>query len=149
MAQEHFYQVAVQFETERKGTLSSEKLTETLEVATPPEFPKGMENIWSPEHYFVAAVNSCLMTTFLAIAENFKLPFVDFKSDATGTLSVVDGKYMMSKIVLRPTIVVENEEHRALAQKVIEKSEKACLITNSIKSDVLMEVHVVVSQPVI
>ena len=56
-----------------------------VEVATPPEFANGMPGIWSPEHLFVAAVNSCLMTTYLAIADNSKLPFVSFSSRATGT----------------------------------------------------------------
>jgi len=35
-----------------------------IEVATLPEFPKGIPGIWSPEHLFTAAVSSCLMTTF-------------------------------------------------------------------------------------
>lgn len=58
-----------------KGIMSSPILPLKIEVATPPEFPKGMEGIWSPEHLLVAAVNSYLMTTFLAIAENSKLEF--------------------------------------------------------------------------
>lgn len=40
-----------------------------IEVATPPEFPKGIPGMWSPEHLFTAAVSGCLMTTFLSIAE--------------------------------------------------------------------------------
>lgn len=142
MSQTHLYQVAVRFEHDRKGTLSSETLSEKISIATPPEFAKGMPNIWSPEHYFVAAVNGCLMTTFLAIAENFKLHFISFDSNAVGTLEMVEGKYMMSKIELKPTIVIANENDRALAQKVIEKSEKACLISNSIKSTVEMEINI-------
>ena len=69
MSEPHFYEVAVQWKADRKGIMSSPVLTDKIEVATPPEFPKGMEGIWSPEHYFIAAVNSCLMTTFLSIAE--------------------------------------------------------------------------------
>jgi len=55
----------------------SSELDESLDVATPPQFPKGIERVWSPEHLFTAAVNSCLMTTFLSIAENSKLEFND------------------------------------------------------------------------
>ena len=78
------------------------------------------------------------MTTFLAVAENFKLEFQAFSSDATGTLEVVDGKYMISKVEMRPHIVVNSEEQVALAEKVIVKSEKACMISNSIRSEVTM-----------
>ncbi|MDY0780989.1 OsmC family protein [Tenacibaculum sp. IB213877] len=139
MAKEHFYQVKVNFEKDRLGTLSSEVLDEKIKIATPPEFPKGIENVWSPEHYFVAAINGCLMTTFLAVAENFKLDFADFESDAEGKLEVVDRKYVISKVVLKPTIKIKKEEDRELALKVIEKSEKACLISNSVKSEITME----------
>ncbi len=55
----HFYNVAVNWENKRKGILCSPELNEKkgicIEVATPPEFPKGMEGIWSPEHLLVAA----------------------------------------------------------------------------------------------
>src|ERR1041384_5661306 len=98
MQTEHYYDVAVQWEEDRKGTLSSSVLPSTIEVATPPEFPNGMADIWSPEHLLVAAVNSCLMTTFLAIAENSKLAYISFTSDATGKLEKVVGKYMISEI---------------------------------------------------
>lgn len=145
MAQAHLYQVNVQYDEERKGTLSSEVLNHTIEIATPPEFPKGMPGIWSPEHYFLAAVNGCLMTTFLAIAENCKLNFKDFKSDSEGKLEVVDGKYMMSEVLLKPVITIGSEEDRALAEKVILKSEKACLISNSVKSTISMDFEIIVA----
>ncbi len=145
MAQAHLYQVNVQYDEERKGTLSSEVLNHTIEIATPPEFPKGMPGIWSPEHYFLAAVNGCLMTTFLNIAENFKLNFKDFKSDSEGKLEVVDGKYMMSEVLLKPVITIGSEEDRALAEKVILKSEKACLISNSVKSTISMDFEIIVA----
>ncbi|TYQ00052.1 peroxiredoxin-like protein [Tenacibaculum adriaticum] len=139
MAEEHFYQVKVNWKENRNGILSSEVLDEKITIATPPEFPKGEANIWSPEHYFVAAINGCLLTTFLAVAENFKLDFVDFESDAEGKLEVVDRKYVISEVVLKPVIIIKKEEDRELAQKVIEKSEKACLISNSVKSNIKME----------
>ena len=67
----HFYNVDVNWNTDRKGVMCSPELNlETgscIEVATPPQFPKGIPGIWSPEHLFTAAVSSCLMTTFLSI----------------------------------------------------------------------------------
>ena len=74
----HTYDVNLTWKENRKGTLSSPVLEQSIEVVTPPEFPKGIEGLWSPEHLFTAAVNSCMMTTFLAIAENFKLAFTAF-----------------------------------------------------------------------
>lgn len=75
----HSYEVNLHWDSERKGTLSSPVLPTKIEVATPPDFPKGMKDIWSPEHLFVGAVNSCLMATFLAVAENSKFGFISFE----------------------------------------------------------------------
>ena len=58
MENTHPYEVNVEWTQDRKGTLSSLVLTQQIEVATPPDFPKGIPNIWSPEHLFVAAINS-------------------------------------------------------------------------------------------
>jgi len=138
MSNTHTYQVKVSWKSNRNGRITSDALDETLRVATPPEFPKGEANVWSPEHYFLAAVNGCLMTTFLAIAENFKLDFVNFVSDSTGILEIVDRKYEITEVILKPKIFIRSESDKALALKVIEKSEKACLISNSIRSKITL-----------
>lgn len=145
MTQDHFYQVSVSWNENRNGVLASEVLDQKLTIATPPEFPKGEANIWSPEHYFLAAVNGCLLTTFLAVAENFKLDFTDFKSDSVGKLEVVDRKYLISEVELKPVVTIKKEEDRELAEKVLEKSEKACLISNSIRSKVTLTPTIIVA----
>lgn len=140
----HSYEVNLSWLENRKGVLSSPVLTQTIEVATPPEFPKGIPNIWSPEHFFVSAVSSCLMTTFLAIAENSKLEFSTFTCQAIGKLDKVDGKFMVTEIFLKPKIIIKNADQKERAQKVLEMSEKACLISNSIKSKILFETNIIV-----
>ncbi|GAB2772234.1 OsmC family protein [Salinimicrobium soli] len=136
---EHYYKVDLEWKSDRKGEISSPELDQKIEVATPPEFPKGMEGIWSPEHLFTAAVNSCFMTTFLAIAENSKLEFQNLSCPATGKLSKVDGKFAMSEVTLEPVLTIVNEEDREKALKILEKAEKACLITNSLKAEVFLK----------
>jgi organic hydroperoxide reductase OsmC/OhrA len=141
---EHIYHVQVEWNKDRKGTMCSPELNAPalgggcLEVATPPEFPKGIAGIWSPEHLFTASVASCLMTTFLAIAENSKLEFILFKCDAEGKLAQIEGKYLMTEVVLKPLVTIANEKDRERAERVLQKSEAACLISNSIKSNVIM-----------
>lgn len=139
----HHYNVKVNWENDRKGLMSSPVLDTAIEVATPPEFSKGMQGIWSPEHLLVAAVNSCLMTTFLAIAENSKFSFVKFESNADGKLEIVDGKYMMTEIVLSPDLVIHSEADRERAMKILQKSEAACLISNSIKSKIIFQPSII------
>ncbi|WP_324027172.1 OsmC family protein [Maribacter sp. BPC-D8] len=147
----HSYNVNVNWTQDRKGTMCSPELnnsatneTNCIEVATPPEFPGGMPNIWSPEHLFTAAVSSCLMTTFLAISEYSKLEFVSFKCESKGILEKVDGKFVISEILLFPEVVITDESKRERAERILEKSEKACLISNSITSKITMETKIIV-----
>ena len=141
----HIYNVDINWNTERKGVMCSPELnmlagkSGCIEVATPPEFPKGIPGIWSPEHLFTAAVSSCLMTTFLAIAENSKLEFVSFQCHSEGKLEKVDGKFLMTEIILEPKLVIRHESDKERAERVLQKSEAACLISNSIKSKVIMK----------
>lgn len=134
----HFYNVDIHWKNDRKGEMSSPELTEKLDVATPPQFPKGVENIWSPEHLFTSAVASCLMTTFLAIAENSRLEFTDFECKSSGKLEQVEGKFLMTEIILEPTVTISNPDDQEKAERVLHKSEAACLISNSIKSKVTL-----------
>ena len=140
------YEVKVNWDADRKGTLSSPVLHTKLEVATPPEFPKGIPGIWSPEHLLVAAVNSCLMTTFLAIAENFKFEFLHFESNAVGTLEKMDGKLMMSEVALSPVLTIAADADKVKALRILQKSEAACLISNSVKAKIIFKPEVIIAQ---
>lgn len=142
MEAEHFYEVAVNWLADRKGTISSPALNTSVEVATPPQFPKGMEGIWSPEHLFVAAVNSCLMTTFLSFAENSNLHFENFSSKAIGKLEMVEGKYMISEITLMPIVTITENASDDKAKRILKKLEGNCLISNSIKSKIIFQTQV-------
>jgi organic hydroperoxide reductase OsmC/OhrA len=139
MTVEHNYEVDVNWIQDRIGILYSPELNDEVQVATPPQFPKGIDKIWSPEHLFTAAVNSCLMTTFLSIAENSRLEFKKFNSKAYGKLEQIDGKYIMSEITLIPSLTILKEDDREKALKVLNKSEAACLISNSVKSKIIFK----------
>jgi peroxiredoxin-like protein len=146
MSIEHNYMVDLTWKNDRKGILTSPELNSEIEVVTPPEFPKGMPGIWSPEHLLVAAVNSCLMTTFLSIAENSKLLFDSFSSKASGKLEMIDGKYIISEITLKPLLSIEHEMDRERAARVLNKTEPNCLISNSVKSKIIFEPEIRVLQ---
>jgi organic hydroperoxide reductase OsmC/OhrA len=138
----HFYNTNIEWKRDRKGVLSSPELPLTFEVATPPQFPKGMEGIWSPEHLLTAAVGSCFMTTFLSIAENSKLNFTAFSCSAQGKLEQAEGKLLITEIVVKPVLTILNITDKEKAEKVLQKSEAACLISNSIKAKVILETDI-------
>lgn len=141
MTDTHYYEVKVRWTGQRKGTLTSPSL-DPLSVATPPEFPQGHPGIWTPEHYFVAAINSCFMTTFLAIAENFKLNYSFFECNSIGKLEKSNTGFMISEVILEPMVTVNDEKEKEKAEKVLLKSEKVCFISNSVKSQILMNMKI-------
>jgi peroxiredoxin-like protein len=141
MENKYFYSTEVEWTGERRGDLRAPVLP-SIHVDAPPEF-KGHEGSWTPEHLFVASVNSCFMTTFLAIAENSKLEFVSFRADARGKLEKLDGQgFIMTEITLRPKLVIPNVRDAERAARILEKAERNCLISNSVKAEIRLEPEV-------
>ena len=139
----HSYQVSLNWKEGRQGIISSNILPTKIEVATPPEFEKGVPGIWSPEHLFTAAVLSCFMTTFLAIAEFSKLEFENFDCDAEGVLDKVEGKFLMTEVNLKAKLKINDIEKAEKAERILHKSEAACLISNSIKTKVNLTCEII------
>jgi peroxiredoxin-like protein len=138
MENNYYYTTEVEWTGERHGDLSAPVLP-GLKVDAPPEF-KGHEGVWTPEHLFVASVNSCFMTTFLAIAENSKLDVVSFSAGAKGKLEkVADQGFIMTEVILRPKLVLRNARDAERASRILSKAEKNCLISNSIKAKTKLE----------
>lgn len=134
----YFYTTNVEWTGERHGDLHAPTLP-GLSVDAPPEF-KGHDGVWTPEHLFVGALNSCFMTTFLAIAENSKLDFVSFASKATGKLEKDDEHgLVMSLVELRPLLTIRNARDADRAERILKKAEKHCLIANSVKTRIRLE----------
>lgn len=133
----HKYEVQVEWTGTRKGMMRSPELDDKVEVATPPEFKGGIPRIWSPEHLFVSAVSSCLMTTFLAIAENSRLDFTGFSCKAVGKLEKLDNRFAITEVMLEPHVTVTAEADSEKALRVLTKAEANCLISNSVKSKIV------------
>lgn len=142
--QKHAYEVDIHWKEGRLGTMSSPVLDQKVEVATPPQFNGGVEGVWSPEHLLVASLSSCFMTTFTAIAENSKLNLNDLQVNAAGRLDKLDGKFMMTEIALKPELFIEEEKQTDKAYRILEKAEKGCLISNSLKTKIIFEPNVAV-----
>jgi organic hydroperoxide reductase OsmC/OhrA len=135
------YTISVRWTGEKKGALTADGKP-PVEVATPPEF-KGHEGIWSPEDLYVASVNACIMTTFLSFAGRAGLGFEEYESEAEGLLEFLDDRFVFTKIVVRPRIVLRPGEERAKAEEILHKAERNCLVSNSIRTEVSLEPTIV------
>ena len=114
----------------------------TLRVAAPLGFD-GPGDAWSPEHLLLAAVQGCLLLTFRAIARLSQLPFVALDVETLGTVDKRDGATRFTEIVLRPRMTVPAGTDHERARRVLERSEKACLVSASLATPIRMETTIV------
>lgn len=137
--EQHHYPVGVTWESGKQGRAGSPDGLPAVTVASPPEFG-GPGGLWSPEHLFVAALASCYMTTYLAIAERSRLEVAGLAVPAEGRLvQGEDRRYSIDRVVLRPVIRIRDEADREKAERIAHKSEEVCLITRSVRSEVVLE----------
>ncbi|MEI7905734.1 MAG: OsmC family protein [Bacteroidota bacterium] len=131
------YHTGVEWKSERQGLLRSEGKPDVL-VSSPPEF-KGIPGVWTPEDLFVAALEICQMSTFLAFGIRKGIPLKSYKSSAEGLLENVDGKYRFTRITVKPEIVVEQSWTKEQVEELVHAAHENCLIGNSISAEVLVE----------
>lgn len=143
MAETHTFTTSVNWNAQRKGVLSSPGLS-SVEIATPPQFAGGMEGYWSPETLYIASAEACLMATFLAIAEISKLSFTSYSSRATGTVEKREGGFLVTEISIHARVAVPSADLVDRAKRILEKSKAACLISNSMKTEVHLEPEIAV-----
>ena len=137
-ASTYFYETEIEWTKDKEGKVSG-KAVPAIPVGAPPEF-KGSAGNWSPEQLLVASVNTCLMLTFLTIAENSKLSIKSYSSTAKGKLEKVDGAgFQVTEIVVKPKVLVASANELRRLPKILEKAKEGCFISNSIKSAVKLE----------
>ena len=124
----------VKWDGGKRATLSS-KNNPQIKISTPPEF-KGPEGYWSPEELFLASINSCIMTTFLYFVEKFSAYFLTYESSIEGEINFKGGKLLFKAITVRPDIQVPDKTQKQKIAKVMEKSEKYCLISSSVDTEI-------------
>ena len=137
----YFYETEIEWKGEKDLKLSSAKLP-AIAAGAPPEF-KGREGNWSPEHLFVASLNSCYSLALLAIAEFSKVSLVSLSSTAKGKLEKVQGSsYQVTEIVVKPRIVIASANDLTRMPRILEKAKENCFVSNSIKSAIKIEPEV-------
>jgi organic hydroperoxide reductase OsmC/OhrA len=112
-----------------------------LPAAPPVEFD-GPGDAWSPEHLLLASVEACFLLTLRAVAQASRLPFTAVTAAAEGTVDREEGKLRFTDIVLSARMVVPAGIDRERALRVLEKSERGCLVTASLATPVRLVAEV-------
>jgi organic hydroperoxide reductase OsmC/OhrA len=137
------YRAKTTWSSGRRGTLSAPAKPDIV-VGSPPEF-KGDPNIWAPEELLVASVNTCMMLTFLTLAQAKGLTPAAYESDAEGLLENVEGKYQITEVAVRPRVSLKSQSDLERAREIMESVEAQCFISNSINSKITLAADFVVA----
>lgn len=130
--------VTANWESGRKGLLAAPEIEPAIRFSSPPEF-KGDTGFWTPEHFLLAAVASCFVVTFYALAERSRMEFGKLELSVEGKLGTFEGRLSFLQIVLQPTVTVFQTEDRERAYGLLERTEHGCLIARTLICPVLME----------
>jgi organic hydroperoxide reductase OsmC/OhrA len=139
------YKAKTTWSSARRGMLSAAGRPNII-VGSPPEF-KGEPDIWAPEELLVGSLNTCMMLTFLTLAQAQGLTPVGYESEAEGLLENVEGKYHITKVAVRPHVTLKSEAEREPARKIMESVESHCFIAKSIAARVTLTPEFVVAPP--
>ena len=125
----------------RNHTISFKNGQETVIVSASPAY-KGDGSRADPEDMLVAALSSCHMLSFLAIAAKKKLTVHSYQDDAIGFLendssTGSGGKLWITRVILRPHVVIDADAD-TLAH-IHHLAHEACFIANSVKTQVSVE----------
>lgn len=109
-----------------------------LEASAAPEY-RGRAELPNPEEALVAALSSCHMLTFLAIAARRRFVVESYEDDALGRMEKNDdGKLAVTQVELHPRVIFSGEKHPTADElaKLHEVAHRECFIANSVKTRV-------------
>lgn len=145
MENHHEYRVSATFLEARGGVVHAEKIEPAIAFFPPPEF-LGRPGEWTPEHFLVASVASCYVSTFAGIAEMSKFAFLSLKLDAEGVLAKDEGGLRFTEIRLHPALVIARKEDRERAVRLLEKAERSCLIAKSLTCKIVLDLAIKIEE---
>ena len=128
----HHYFVGAAASQQGSVMLSSPGLPE-LATAPPAEFG-GPGDLWSPETLLVGAVANCFILSFRAIARASRLEWQQLSCLVEGVLDRVEGKTLFIELNLAVKLQIAAGIDEVRAQRILEKAEETCLITNSMSA---------------
>lgn len=114
---------------------------QTLKAAAAPDFLGGPDCA-DPEEAFTAALTSCHLLTFLAIASMSGFVVDSYEDAPVGYLEKAeDGKPWLAKVVMHPKITFSGDKQPSPEQieSLHEKSHKECFLARSVKTAVTWE----------
>lgn len=127
----------------RSHELAAAPAEARLRTSSDPAF-RGDPKLLNPEQLLVMAAASCQLLSFLAVAARKRLDVVEYEDRAEGFMPEDDKPVRITRIVLKPRIVVKGPVDEVAVRKAVEIGHDQCYIANSLKTDIRIEPEIVI-----
>ena len=134
----HNFTVDIEQTEGLRGKTQPRGVEQGLNFSVPPAFG-GPGGEWTPEHFFAAGINTCIMATFLSIAQNSKFDVRGYRASATARMESTPEGLRMTQVELKPEVTVGTEEDKERALRMLEKAESMCPISNSTTAKIIFQ----------
>ena len=101
----------------------------------------------NPEDLLVAALSACHLLSYLAVCARAGVAVVAYDDDASGEMTLIDGKIRFREVLLRPRVAIADPARIDEAMALHERAHAECFIANSVNFPVRHEATVTSAQP--
>lgn len=130
------YKATAYWLLESRGMASADGVPQAIEFSAPPEF-HGEHELWTPEHFLMAAVASCYVSTFRELADAAHFDAVALDVAVEGIMAR-DLEYRFSEVTVRPVLTVATDEDIERGRILLEKADFICPVTRSLSCTVTL-----------
>lgn len=109
-----------------------------MTLSSDPAF-RGDPTLLNPEQLVVLAASSCQLLSFLAVAARARLDVREYEDDAEAEMDEGDAPARITRIILRPRIVLAAGPTRERVEHLVDVAHRECFIANSLRSEMTIE----------
>ncbi|SES09067.1 OsmC family protein [Psychrobacillus sp. OK032] len=141
---EHYFHLKANWPGNRNdvGEIHADQLSTKVSI------PKEMDGPGigtNPDEMLLGAAATCYIITLAAMLERSKIVKHALDMESTAVVDVTNGVFTYKKIIHRPLIVIDNENDRAITEKLAKKAETSCMISRAIKGNVEIQLEPTIS----
>jgi organic hydroperoxide reductase OsmC/OhrA len=131
---------------ERGHLVSAPPSRSELRLSSDPAF-RGNPELLNPEQLLLVAASSCQLLSFLAITARARIDVVSYTDDAEAVMPEDEKPARITRITLRPHIVIDGKVDEQRIRHYIELAHDECFIANSLSTEIVFEPRIEFRSP--
>jgi organic hydroperoxide reductase OsmC/OhrA len=116
-----------------------------LTLAADPAF-LGDPTLLNPEQLLLLAASSCQLLSFLAVAARARIDVRSYDDDAEAEMPEDDHPVRVTRITLRPHVVVGPGPTVERIEHLLEVAHRECFIANTLNSELVMQPEISIAE---